>query len=155
MAGHRDALALPSGVAMKNQPFCLSPASLLQVCLENNTSLAPLVHLSVKYHSVCPSLMDQGCGTQVSPSFNRSASFLQPVRQFLGIHIELWVICTTMKREDQRVTLLFLIDRERKALQIGQTPGLPTIGYHSTTGNHTWSSRAARTPVNSCRVVHC
>ena len=55
MPGHRDALALPSGVAMKNQPFCLSPASLLQVCLENNTSLAPLVHLSIKY-TVCAPL---------------------------------------------------------------------------------------------------
>lgn len=52
------------------------------------------MHLSVKFHSVCASLMDQGCGTQVSPSFNSPASFFQPVHQPLGIHIELWVICT-------------------------------------------------------------
>lgn len=55
--GRHDALALPSGAAMETRLFCLSPASLLKVCLEIRA--APLLWSQALYHQ--DELLDVSC----------------------------------------------------------------------------------------------
>lgn len=100
MAGQHDALALPSGAAMK---ISLSPASLLQVNVDTESAWLPS-HTGASGIRVCASpSCDKDVISKPPVPFGSPASSFQPVCLFLVMLTEL----------DQRVTPPFTLTGER------------------------------------------